>query len=429
MSKAWMLPFGLIAVFEACDSSSTTGPAPTPGPPPTLALSTGFDEAPLEGFLRLEPLTHDVDWEYSVDLDEDGSWDYAGPLERLLGYAYRFETPGIHAIRVRLEGEGDVLDYELPVVVNDPSAVSIVATGQAPVIEQYNTSFEGIVASPNGESLYVGDFSGGAIFRLDADDLTVRDTLLLDYGVEGLSISPSGNYLFAGSKYPIPAYRYALPELEIASPPGDWSYRRFFVQAIDDERALYSGFDAMIRDVPGDMVVQQFRTPAGQLFQAGPLSVAPDGTRVVLVDYEAGWSLLRLVSFPGAVHLSDLTLPDEDVYIEAVAFGPTGEHVFVSGDRALYVVEASSGETVQVWRLGSPFICSTYCVANPTALSRDGRFLAFELAEGVLFVDTERRIPLYQLERGASVATDPTVPAGFFLLEPSGHIRRVRVDP
>jgi hypothetical protein len=422
-----MITILVTAGFIGCDRGS--GPMasddgmPT-GPAPAVGLSMAFDDSPLEGFVELWPPEGSSGWGYSVDLNEDGVWDRQGRLDRGLGWAFRFEDPGVHLVRVRLDGPAGSIELERFAIVNDPTGVEILATGQAPHLNA-DAFFEGITATGDGGGVYVGDFWNGAIFRIDPSDLVARDTVVLSYGLEGLSVSPSGAFLFAGTKYPLSAYRFSLPDLTPASPPGDWGQRLFFVHALDDEHALYTGLGTFIRNVPGEVVTRRVLDGDGIELTSGPMAVSRDGTLAAIVDRRAG-ALVRLYSLPGAILLRDLRLPDGEAWIESLAFGPAAEQLYIRSSDALFVVDASRGEIIGEFRLELSG-CSSLCVANPSARSKDGRFLAFEGGEGVLIVDTDRRIPLYRIPGHASVAQDPASPAGFFLLDTGGGIRRIAI--
>src|SRR5687768_13008669 len=90
-------------VVAACDRSVSDTPTPS-GPAPEVSVSLGFGEPPLEGVLSLAPGAESANWGYSIDLDEDGQVDHEGVLEREIGFAYRFVTPGVHHIAVELSG-------------------------------------------------------------------------------------------------------------------------------------------------------------------------------------------------------------------------------------------------------------------------------------------------------------------------------------
>src|SRR5688572_12059198 len=342
--KSWMMiPILAAAGFIGCDRGS--GPvanedgAPM-GPAPMVRLSMAFDDSPLEGFVELWPPAGSSGWGYSVDLDEDGIWDRQGRLDRGLGFAFRFQEPGVHLVHVQLDGPAGSIDLERFAIVNDPTGVAVLATGQAPRLNP-DAFFEGITAAGDGSGLYVGDFWNGAIFRVDPSDLVARDTVVLSYGLEGLSVSPSGAFLFAGMKYPLSAYRFSLPDLAPASPSSDWGYGQFFVHALDDEHALYTGHGTFIRNVPGGGITRRILDGDGIELASGPMAVSHDGTLAAIVDRRAD-ALVRLYTLPGAIFLRDLPLPD-GAWIESLAFGPAVEQLYIRSSDALYVIDASSG--------------------------------------------------------------------------------------
>lgn len=432
-----MLAGFLILAFAGCgkDAGPTGRENPeATGAVPDVALTLAFDDAPLEGYVEIRPPAGSADWGYAVDLNDDGVWDHEGRVARDLGFAFRFDSPGIHQVRVRLEGPDGPLEVDRLAIVNDPTAVQILALGQAPILGQM-TYFEGIAVAPDGGSVYVGDFGNGAILRLDADGLSVRDSVLLDYGVEGLSISPSGDYLFAGAKYPIPAYRFTLPGIEPASPEGDWANRRYYVHALNDREAIYSGHPASIRDVAAGVEIRRALRSDGTEFPSMHFDVSPDGRRAAFVD-NANRSGVSLYTLPGLEPEREILL-SEDRSFQQVAFDATGQRLFaivrdilgneIAGGR-LMVLDLETGDVVRDLKI-EELVCSSFCVANAVSLSRDGRYLAFETGTGVLIVETMRGIPLYRLNGQGSVARDPASGAGFYLLSVGGGIRRIEVVP
>jgi sugar lactone lactonase YvrE len=433
VSRRLVLAAFVIGAVFGCDSSAPTEPGPGPsGEVPTVSLSLQFDDGPLDGVVRLRPPAGSIRWEYSVDLDEDGSWDSQGRLERTLGWAYRFELPGVHAIRIRLEGPADTLNVERLVVVNDPSKIRIEATGQVEPLDRSFAGFEGITISPDGKDVFVGDFSGGTIFRVDRGTLEVRDTVEVGYGVEGLDVSDSGEFLFVAHKWAIAAFRLDLPEMEPASPAQGPPLQNFFVRALDDERALFGG-DAplVLYDMAAGMIVARAHLPDGEeILRSAHFAVFPDGSAVAVadpsgVDDPSDSGTLRVLSLPdlAAQHVWE---SPEGIWAAKLAFSRDGSRLFALTYEHLYVLDARTGTVAMSFVVGPRPGLS---VANPVALSRDGRFLAYAAWSGVLIVDVERGIPLYELDGSASVTTDPTVDSGFVLLDGGGGLRRIMIEP
>lgn len=424
MNRVWPRVACLFATLGlACSSGTPLGSDPAPsGPAPTVSLSLGFGDAPVEGFVRLQPPAGGGSWSYSVDLNEDGSWDYQGRLDRELGYGYRFEPPGVHTVRVRLEGP-DTLDAEREVVVNDPGGITVTATGFVGRPD-LGGGFEGITTSPDGTDVFVGAFDDGVLYRIDRATLEVRDSIALGHGVEGLSVSPSGEFLFVAHKRPIAAFRVDLPDMKPASPSEGPPTDNFFAHALDDQRALFGGeAPLVVYDVSLERIVARALGPDGQeLPFSGHFAVAPDGATVVTAVVGGG-GVLHVLGLPDLRPRGTWLLP-QGTWIHAVAFAHDGKRLFVAGGGRLYVLDARTG-TIEK-EFGVSIVGG---VASPVARSRDGRFLAFEDVNGVLIVETERAIPLYRIAGHSSVATDPSIDAGFVLLDIAGGLRTITIGP
>lgn len=415
----------LIAILGlGCSADSPLESDPVPaGPAPTVSLSLGFDDAPVEGFLRLQPSSGVGSWKYYVDLDEDGAWNHQGTLDRDLSYAYRFESPGVHAIRVRLEGVADTVDAEHAVVVNDPSGITVTAVDFVGRPD-HSGGFEGITTSPDGADVFVGAFDDGVLYRIDRATLEVQDSIALGHGVEGLSVSPSGAFLFVAHKRPIAAFRLDLSDMRPASPSEGPPTDNFFAHALDDQRALFGGeAQLVIYDASLEQIVARALRPDGQeLANSGHFAVSPDGATVVTAD-PWGAGVLHVLTLPDLRSHAEWSLP-ERTWIHAVAYDSDGGRLFVAGSDRLYVLDTRTG-TIEK-EFGVSIVGG---VANPVARSRDGRFLAFQAMNGVLVVETERGIPLYRLPGRSSVATDPSVATGFVLLDIAGGLRTIVVAP
>jgi DNA-binding beta-propeller fold protein YncE len=417
---AWL--FVILGLACGSDSPLESDPVPV-GPPPAISLSSGFDDAPVEGFVRLQPDSSAGSWKYYVDLDEDGAWNHQGTLDRDLSYAYRFDSPGAHTVRVRLEGAADTVDAEHAVVVNDPTGIAVTATAFVGRPD-HSGGFEGITTSPDGADVFVGAFDDGVVYRIDRAALEVRDSIALGHGVEGLSVSPSGEFLFVAHKRPIAAFRLKLPDMQPTSPSEGPPTDNFFAHALDDQRALFGGeAPLVVYDARLERIVARALGPDGQeLPNSGHFAVAPDGATVVTAD-PWGAGTLRVLTLPDLRSQAEWSL-SEGTWIHAVAFSPDGKRLFVAGGARLYVLDARTGTIEKDFGLG---VLGGF--ANPVARSRDGRFLAFEGHDGVVIVEIERAIPLYRIPGHSSVATDPIVDAGFVLLDIIGGLRTITIRP
>lgn len=423
-----------LAVVGACgQGDGPTDRVEPSGPPPGIAVSLGFGGPPLEGFLYLHPTATTEDWGYSIDLNEDDQADHEGIVGRDIGFAYRFESPGVHRIRVDLTGPDGPQTIDAPVVVNDPNAVHILAQRQIVLGGPFlDFSFEGITTDRNGTAVYVADFWQNEIFRLDPSDLQDLGPSLKrprDRGFEALSVPPSDTLLFVMHK-DFGMTVIAIPSMEFRRNipvEGD-----FFAHAIDDTLALTTGWGHFsLIDTRSGSHIRALPIPAAWHF-----SVSPNGSMAAVLN----------VARPAAVHLVGLLdLQEIDridfpnlFSVSTVAFDPAGDRLYVMGsdgqDAHFLLVEVASRTVLLTLPLG-PGRCG-YCVANPVATLPSGRFVAMEWGGGTYFIDTELDLPRFHtgirvgnnfFAAGLSVAASP-VEEAFYLLRPDGFIQKVRIE-
>lgn len=429
------LVLGCLVLSLSCADSNPGGivdPDTTPrGPAPAVEASVQFGGAPVEGAVYLVPGEATAGWAYAIDLDEDGEVDQEGILEaEWVGFDYRFEAPGTHAVRVDLSGPDGVETVSVPVVVDRPTAVRVVAENRVELDLEGGASFEGMVATQDGSTLYVGDFSAGWIVALDGATLEPTTRVRLWHGVEGLSISPSGEYLFAAFK-DWGAARLELPDLVPDVTREEYRWDGFYAAALDDRMVLTGGgVDGLtIHDVVAGEVVRRTEEIEGHF------DLDRDGDRAVAADPGAGSSGLTFVRLPELAVTRSLQLP-AGMRPTRVVFGPGDERIFLItlGGRdpvpvgwSLVVLDAASGEIERIVSLDDGG-CFALCVASPVARSRDGRYVAFETDPGVLIVDTGTGLPLARGPWG-SVAASPVEAATFWVLAQNGVVRKIVVDP
>jgi hypothetical protein len=199
--------FVFLATILGCnDSGGEAGPIEPPpptGPTPSVEVTLGFGDAPVEGTVFLTPPTGSAHWRYSIDLDEDGIPDHEGALGLRIGFRYRFAQAGVHSIRTVLTGPDERRhEVESLVIVNDQGPIHIIAASRVLPLDPMRISFEGITMSHAGDALYVANYSGGSLHRLDPTTLSVTGIIEeMSYSVEGLAVSPLDSFLFATYKY------------------------------------------------------------------------------------------------------------------------------------------------------------------------------------------------------------------------------------
>lgn len=430
----------LLLLSLACSETTREGPIEPPalpeGPAPFVEVSLGFGDVPVEGEVFLSPPAGSRNWRYEIDLDEDGRSDREGVLGLGIGFRYRFATPGIHRIRTILTGpEDDPVEIESLVVANDQGAIRILAAGQVPPVDPDWVSFEGITMTHSGDALYVANYSGGSLHRVDPATFSVTGVIEdMGYSIEGISIAPGDGTLYATYKYRhMAAVDLATFELERfferGSPAG------FFIHAVDEHHALIGGEGALaLVDMRTGVIVRRFDAPGSEFTDTWHFALAPDGQAAAVIVYDGEYSLhlvdVSTLQSVGRMPLGRMTYP------RSLAFHPQGDRLYVIGyqedEGALFMALAlETGEILREVRLGSLF-CSLYCVASPTATLRSGRFVAFEWHGGAIFIDTELDLPRHSIPglgglTGFSV-TASTVEDVFYFLRSDGLIQKVAIE-
>ncbi|HUP20061.1 MAG TPA: hypothetical protein VM778_08925 [Gemmatimonadota bacterium] len=400
-------------------------------------VTLAFGDAPVEGLVYLLPGEDGIGAGYAVDLDEDGIADREGRLERGIGFGYRFLAPGVHRLRVTFDlptGERRVV--EPVVVVNDPSRTETLVESMVPPADPDWRSFEGIVMDPAGEHLYVAAYSGGSLVQLDPTDLSVlRRIDTIGYSIEGLTVAPSGERLFAVYKYHHLA-TVAIPEMVLEHRHERISPGAFFIRAVGESRVLVSGRGPLsLMDPFSGAILGQATSAGGELLYSWHFAVSEDrATAVVAGRSEAGSDRIHVVDLATMTVRREIPLPL--LYTETVALDPHEPRAYVLGNDVdtgrLLVVDIETGEVLRDLALG-PSYCGSYCVANPTAVAAGGRYVAMEWYGGAYVIDTELDLPVHRLgyygfsNSGFSVTGSPTEEDVFYFLDSGGGLRKVRV--
>lgn len=408
----------LTLVPVACDSPASPGPAL----PPTVETTTDVGPIPLTGQVSLTPYRTARDWGYAVDLDGDGVKDVSGVLRERIELPYRFETHGIHSIRVVFDlPSGRRVEVIERILAFDPDRVPglrILARRLIPAGD--DPFFEGIASGPAGRDIYVGAYRGGFIQRLDAESLMPGDSVHVGYGAEGLAVHPDGGTLLAVHK----SSGLSVVNLPTMSRTATHNTVSGFYVAFADADLVLAG---------GNANLYRFDLSTGHAVE-GSLSAAhfdlsPDGRRVAL-------------TWDGEVHVADSrslrverTLAPNGPAIRALAFHPDGDRLYLLEDdlgssepRRLLVVDPISGDVLSSETLPAD-TCSFFCVANPVATSREGTWIVFA-EEGQAFVVDARtdRVALHIDEPlGSGVAASAVDDDVFYFVDGGGVVTKVRL--
>lgn len=406
----------LAVTISACGDSRDRDPLrPDPSnpldPPPSALPTVALSDSPLDGELVLTPPEGEVEWAFSVDLDDDGIFnDGSGVVAGEQRIPYHFTEVGLHPIRVRFERARFRIDVEQMVAVNDPNAF---------IIEQRRTFHpdsarpEGIAVTGNNEFLFVGGGFFRVVFRLSTEDLsTGRNVSLrgLDTNtLEGLDLSPSEDRLFVFNKRGTITV-LSVPELQLLNHSPKISSSDFFIEAVDERTVAVSGRGNALTlvDVDSGTIVARREIP-----QTWDIELSPDRDRIVVVTRDFGpTSQIQLLDASTLAPFWISSLPRQAA-LTSVAFHPSGERIYAFGlDNLaywLFVVDSADGTLLREIRIESRGDNQVSGVANPTATTHDRRFVIFPTDLGAYFVDTELDIPRYRFTGRVVGSPPPTL--------------------
>jgi hypothetical protein len=355
---------------------------------PSIQVTAGFGDSPLVGDLILVPVPNEGPWQYQVDLDRDGTIEFAALLSEAVALPYRFEEVGVHFIRVRLIHEQTELTVDEFAVVNDPSALTVQQVVFDPSISP--PRFEGIAASRDGQFVYASKARRETILRLRVSDLVVEDSIdigdLEETGVlEGLAVSPDDRRLFVVDKFNS-LTALSVPDLAIMNHFPDVA-ESYFVAAETEAHAVVSGVSGRIAriDVDTGQVIAERRLDAYHFAHA------PDGQTIAVSidDSSEDGSGVHLLNAEDFGDVWSTPLPELRPW--AIAFHPSGDRIYLFASKAgamwLAVLKAENGQIQREFCI-EPEVGSAIGrgVANPAAVAASELVNVFFIASGASIV-------------------------------------------
>ena len=400
------------------------------GPAPAVALDRAFGESPLIGQLRIMPLPGSGRWRWSVaSLGEQRSMRQ-GTTDGPVSLPYRYDTPGVHPIRIELSGsQGSVVIEELAIVHDQVTDLEVVS--QRNLAEIPVDSPEGLAIDPQGEALYTAPYPAAEVLRLDAGTLEIVDRLSLPrFRVQGLAVTPSGGRLLSvHEKQGLSVIDLeAFEVMDIQAPGRGW------VRAWDDEAALVTDYGAGTGDGLRRVGFVELRIE-GTADGFIPGAFDFDRTRAFLAVVNNSTNAVDILETGALTRVRSISLDEFRPFY--VAFDPTESVLYIladgdsEGDR-FFLVEAASGNVLRSVALDPAE--GGVISYNPSTTFSGGRYVALSYGSSVLIVDTQLDIPRYRLdpEEGenafwSSVAAVPESDFLYVLTSPGGSIRRIRV--
>jgi DNA-binding beta-propeller fold protein YncE len=419
----------------AC-ADDPNGPSGPSGPIPAVLVDHEFGEGPVAGTLRVVPGPGTVGWRYFIDAIPPESQVREGTLEGVIAIPYRFDTPGVHRIRVELLGPEGSQVVEKPIVVVDPeSDFEILAQRSIDEIwpEREHMAPEGIVMDPAGRWLYAAMYRSGELVRIDPETLEAVDRVVLGPQLEGLAVAPSGDRLFAIHKNA----GLSVVDLTSFTTTHFDNFSGYYIVATDASHALFGG-NSLLGRVNIDTREIDWAPLTGG---AGHFSVFPDGDRFVSIMYPSfgvpDHSSLEILSLPSLDPIRSIPL-EEFPGAQYVVVDPSGDAMYVvgrefSGVRFLALDPPTGDVITSMFVPGSG--CGIFCVANPVVTFASGRYIAFELGGAVMVVDTALDLPRYRFDLGG-MGYDYDEPSGvaahpdsdiLYVLGPLGRLFKVRL--
>jgi len=448
----WVL--GSLALGIACsDDDGGAGPTGPPGPAPAVEATRIFDDAPLEGELTFVSSGASdgtgTPWRFEVDLGADGTVDASGEALAGATVPYRFESPGVHPIRITLEQGGERVVRERPVVVNDPSRIEVLGTSRI-----FDDILEGVTLDRTGSLLFVTRFDG-SIAVLDPITLSVlnefglsgRSGSVLSGTLEGLGAAPDEDLLYVATK----SFQLGVAELagtEVTDVLVHSVPTRYFVHPLPGRQAYVSGEGLNPGIVLIDAETGEFLAEETALLgnDSGHFALSRDGSRLAVIDLLPGpEDHAILLTDAALVEQARVEVPRERAPM-AVAWSPSGDKLIaryfdsrdpsVSTDGAcgILVVDPAVGAILDEIELGS--ICGSgneIGVANPIASTPDGRLAVLPTRAGVFLLDLVVGLPVARVQAPGDLPDECCDVAGspnedvFYVATRSGHVVRLRI--
>jgi hypothetical protein len=274
---------------------------------PTALVTRSFGDAPVAGELSLVPPIDTSVWQYTVDLDGNGSPDRAGELNETIELDYAFEQSGIHVIPLTFTSESRTVKDTVFVIVNNPAAstIELMITAQ--------------------ERIHGLTFADGSIFtttqhsveRRSLENLQVTDSLVVGGPPETRlrGISPSTE----GDLYVINASRSEVLKIQLPSFTNDRSIAipemsNVLVDARRNDRLYTGGPEGVsVVDASDGRVLTQRQSIPGRFFAVGPqstrvaIAVGGPSPRILILDGESLeeiWSVSVREMLPSIVAFS-----------------------------------------------------------------------------------------------------------------------------
>lgn len=274
---------------------------------PTAFVTRSFGDAPVAGELSLIPPIDTSVWQYTVDLDGNGSPDQAGQLDEVIELDYTFEQSGIHVIPLTFTSQSRTVQDTVFVIVNNPAAstIELMITAQERI---HGLTFaDGLLFTTTQHS----------VEKRSPENLQITDSLVVggpgETRFRGISPSPEGDlYVINASrsevlKFQLPSFTndrsIAIPEMS-----------NVLVDARRNDRLYTGGPEGVaVVDASDGRVLAQRQFIEGKFFAAGPqstrvaIAVAGPSPRILMLDgetLEKIWSASITEMLPSIVAFS-----------------------------------------------------------------------------------------------------------------------------
>jgi hypothetical protein len=367
-----------------CSGSSPTKP-PDSTVGPTALVTRSFGDAPVAGELSLVPPIDTSVWQYTVDLDGNGSPDRAGQLNEVIELEYAFEQSGIHGIPLTFTSESRTVTDTVFVIVNNPAASTIELMITAPERVHGLTLADGSLFTTTQHS----------VEKRSPESLQVTDSLVVGGRPTRLrGISPSTE----GALYVINASRSEVLKFQLPSFTNDRSIAipemsNVLVDARRSDRLYTGGPEGVaVVDASDGRVLTQRQFIEGKFFAVGPqstriaIAVAGPSPRILMLDgetLEEIWSVTIREMLPSIVAFS---AEETVVYVLGVDADETLHYVALA---------ASDGAMIRDFILEPCPFC--FIDVGTSAFAYLGSLTLIPTFNGTYVIDSANHLPIHRI--------------------------------